>query len=91
MVLGLLCLELCCLHNPDSAAQHRFYFLAWWNATRYTNPQWGWVNVMVLSDKCISVEGAAQKLVGEVSGVVRPVRLQNKLTSTRLLQMCSRW
>lgn len=42
----------------------------------------------VSSDKCISVEGATQKLVEEGSGVVQLVR-QSKLTSTRLLQTCT--
>lgn len=47
-------------------------------------PSVWWVKVMVLSDKCISAEGPAQKLVGEVSGVVQLVG-QSKLTSTWLL------
>lgn len=40
-VLSLSCLELSWLHNPDSAAQCRYYFLAWQNATQYTNPHNG--------------------------------------------------
>lgn len=36
----------------------------------------------------LSVEEAAQKVVGEVSGVVQLVR-QHKLTSTWLLQTCA--
>lgn len=51
-------------------------------------PSTWWVNVMLLSDRCLSVEGAAQKLVGEVSGVVQ-LMIQSEL-STWLLQSCKR-
>lgn len=44
-------------------------------------PTW-WVNIMVLGDKWICVKGAAQKLVGKVSGVVQLVRQSKYMTFT---------